>query len=105
MEAVLRGSLLEIWGGPINYVVGVEDRTRTIRRDWAWFGDRGRERYNTWDAYYSVPEPESGLRAEFMELGFPLVGEKNDPMGCSRVVPEPAGPARHAYLQWAAGRR
>jgi len=77
MEAVLRGSLLEIWGGPINYVVGVEDRTRTIRRDWAWFADRGRERYNTWEQYYALPEPETGLRAEFMELGFPLFGEKN----------------------------
>ncbi|MCY3621650.1 MAG: TonB-dependent receptor [Gammaproteobacteria bacterium] len=77
MELVLRGSLLEIWGGPINYVVGVEDRTRTIRRDWAWFADRGRDRIDYWTSTYRVPEPEAGLRAEFMELGFPLFGEKN----------------------------
>lgn len=77
LELVLRGSLLEIWGGPINYVVGVEDRTRKFRRDWAWFADRGRERYNQWENALAVAEPESGLRAEFMELGFPLFGEKN----------------------------
>ena len=77
IESVLRGSLLEIWGGPINYVVGIEDRTRTIRRDWAWFAYRGREKYDVWEENYGLPKPESGLRAEFMELGFPLFGEKN----------------------------
>ena len=76
-EAVLRGSLLEIWGGPINYVVGVEDRTRKIGRNWSWFADRGRDVLDYWADAYAVPEPESGLRAEFMELGFPLFGEKN----------------------------
>ena len=77
VESVLRGSLLEIWGGPINYVVGVEDRTRTMRRDWSWFANRGREVFDYWEGAFAVPEPESGLRAEFMELGFPLFGEKN----------------------------
>ena len=77
MELVLRGSLLEIWGGPINYVVGVEDRTRTIRRDRSSTSERGRERIDYWGENFAVPKPESGLRAEFMELGFPLFGEKN----------------------------
>lgn len=77
IESVLRGSLLEIWGGPINYVVGVEDRTRKIRRDWSWFADRGRDVLDYWGDSFAVPEPETGLRAEFMELGFPLFGEKN----------------------------
>ena len=81
IESVLRGSLLEIWGGPIYYVVGFEDRTRKIRRNWSWFADRGREVLDYWGDDYAVPEPESGLRAEFMELGFPLFGEKNARLG------------------------
>ncbi|MXZ27591.1 MAG: TonB-dependent receptor plug domain-containing protein [Gammaproteobacteria bacterium] len=77
IESVLRGSVLEIWGGPINYVVGFEDRTRKIGRNWSWFADRGRDVLDYWADAYAVPEPEAGLRAEFMELGFPLFGEKN----------------------------
>ena len=104
IESVLRGSLLEIWGGPINYVVGVEDRTRKIGRNWSWFADRGRDILDYWADAYAVPEPESGLRAEFMELGFPLFGQKNARPGIRAAVREPPGPARHAYLQWTSGR-
>ena len=81
VQAVLRGSLLEIWGGPINYVVGVEDRVMKIRREWSWFAVQGRDRLDYWAEFYSVPEPETGLRAEFVELGFPLFGERNDRRG------------------------
>ena len=77
VESVLRGSLLEIWGGPINYVLGFEDRSRKIGRNRSWFADRGRDVLDYWSEAYAVSEPESGLRAEFMELGFPLFGEKN----------------------------
>ena len=77
IESVLRGSLLPIWGGSINYVVGVEDRTRKIGRNWSWFADRGRDILDYWADAYAVSEPESGLRAEFMELGFPVFGDKN----------------------------
>ena len=85
IEAVLRGSLLEIWGGPINYVLGLEDRTRKIGRNWSWFADRGRDVLDYWADAFAVPEPESGLRAEFMGLGFPLFGESNARPGVQQL--------------------
>ncbi|MDE0422774.1 MAG: TonB-dependent receptor [Gammaproteobacteria bacterium] len=76
-EALLRGHLFEIWGGPIDYVLGGEYRVQKIERAWRlltpdsglWIGDYA----NT----VGHREPKVGLGAAFMELGLPLVGEKN----------------------------
>lgn len=76
-EALLRGNLFEIWGGPINYVVGGEYRVQKVKRTRS-ISTRDHGRLIS-DYAFTVgdPEPKVELSAAFMELGFPLVGENN----------------------------
>ena len=74
-EAILRGNLLEIWGGPITYVLGGEHRERTLK-----FRQRSFElgTRDVWEeAGYETSQPQLEVGAIFAELGFPLVGERN----------------------------
>ena len=76
-EALLRGDLFEIWGGPISYVVGGEYRAQRIKRT----RRVANQDFGLWiDDYADLvghPEPEVGLAAAFVELGLPLVAERN----------------------------
>ena len=78
LEAILRGNLFEVWGGPISYVIGGERRERRINytsTDYIIGGDSEINELEYRGLNTSRPQVE--LVAGFMELGFPLVGERN----------------------------
>ena len=82
LEAVLRGNLFEIWGGPVSYVLGGERREREIFRAAIEYIIAGTRESNHWgDRGYDTSRPQVELEAGFMELGFPLVGEPNSRPG------------------------
>ena len=76
LEAILRGSVFDIWGGPINYVIGGEQREKMIRYDRKALSVR--DTFLDWYRSWDLPaEPRNELSAAFVELGFPIVGENN----------------------------
>ncbi|MCY3623782.1 MAG: TonB-dependent receptor [Gammaproteobacteria bacterium] len=76
-EGLLRGELFEIWGGPINYVVGGQHRKTTIGLGQSIIHFDGGQVVDVRGEAYGIERPERRQRATFIELGFPLVGEKN----------------------------
>ena len=79
IEMLLRGQLFDLWGGPVTYVLGGESRERQIalrRRSWT---DRNQEtEVQLWESRgFDNSQPQMTILAGFMELGLPLVGDRN----------------------------
>ncbi|MYA18547.1 MAG: TonB-dependent receptor plug domain-containing protein [Gammaproteobacteria bacterium] len=76
-EALLRGGLFDISGGPVSYVVGGEYRVQRVERT-VRFANRGfGESYSYYADAVGHPVPKVRLGAAFVELGFPLVAANN----------------------------
>ena len=85
-DVVLRGPLFNIWGGPVRYVVGAENRKTVFwkaldesRRG----GDlRARQERDT----FGTERPTTNVRAYFTELSVPIVGKRNARPGLRSLV-------------------
>ena len=77
-ELSSRGQLFNIWGGPVAYAAGAENRetdvflyrTNEIHRDDDNVNDRNKR-------LVEAEKPRAKLAAYFLELNFPLVGDNN----------------------------
>ncbi len=76
-KPMLRGELLEIWGGAIRYVVGSEiERREVYGHDLTWTED-GQDRRFGRETRVGVEQPEVKETGYFAELALPLVNAQN----------------------------
>lgn len=79
-EPLLRGRLMEIWGGDISYAVGAEFRTVAMHNH-----DRASETTRE-SGRLGIDRPERESSAYFAEFAVPLVGERNSRPGVRSLV-------------------
>lgn len=79
-EPLLRGRVMEIWGGDISYAVGAEFRTVAMYNH-----DRASETTRE-SGQLGIDRPERKSSAYFAELAVPLVGERNSRPGIHSLV-------------------
>ena len=85
-EPLLRGQLLEIWGGPINYAVGAEFREEVIYSFSEGYLEGGlTQTFGRVDTV-GVEEPTEELVAFFAEFAIPIVGQANARPGLRSLV-------------------
>ena len=76
-KPMLRGELLEIWGGAIRYVVGSEiERREVYGHELTWTED-GQDRRFGRETRVGVEQPEVKETGYFAELALPLVNAQN----------------------------
>lgn len=77
IKPMLRGELLEIWGGRIRYVVGSEMERREVYSHSLRWSDSGLGRAFGRETYIGVEKPEVKETGYFAELALPLVNAQN----------------------------
>ncbi len=77
VKPMLRGELLEIWGGPIRYVVGSEMERREVYSHSLRWTESGLERAYGRETRVGVEKPEVKETGHFVELALPLVNAQN----------------------------
>ena len=76
-QAVLRGDLVRIWGGSVEYALGGELRKNVVYSHWQFSGPDGPVIRESAEQTHGVERPAKDYRAYFAELSVPLVGEAN----------------------------
>ena len=76
-QAVLRGDLVRIRGGNVEYALGGELRKNVVYSHWQFSGPEGPEIRESAEQTHGVERPAKDYRAYFAELSVPLVGEDN----------------------------
>ena len=88
-EPVLRGQLLDLWGGPLAYVVGAEFRKETSYLRITSYAQDG-TLSDTSSSYevlsIGLEEPTRKLTAYFAEFSIPIVGADNDRPGLRELT-------------------
>ena len=77
IKPMLRGELLEIWGGPIRYVVGSELERREVYNHSLRWTQTGLDRSSGREEFVGVEQPEVKETGYFAELALPLVNAQN----------------------------
>ena len=85
-DSLLRGQLIRLWGGPIDYAVGAEFRKSGIRKHSQRYAEGGLERFDGQEGTIGVERPTRKLSAYFAELAFPIVGPDNARPGLRSLV-------------------
>ncbi len=86
-DALLRGEIWEVWGGPISYAVGAELRETKIYQDSLRYAQDGSfERASGREGSIGVEKPTRDSSAWFTEFAIPLVGERNARPGLRELV-------------------
>ena len=85
-DSLLRGQLIRLWGGPIDYAVGAELRKSGIRKYSQRYAEGGLERFDGQEGTIGVERPTRKLSAYFAELAFPIVGPDNARPGLRSLV-------------------
>ncbi len=86
-DALLRGEVWEVWGGPISYAIGAELRETKIYQDSLRYAQDGSfERASGREGSIGVEKPTRDSSAWFTEFAIPLVGERNARPGLRELV-------------------
>lgn len=85
IKPMLRGELLEIWGGPIRYVVGSEIESREVYSHSLRWTEGGLDRAYGRETYVGVEQPEVKETGYFAELALPLVNADNAMTGIAAL--------------------
>ena len=85
IKPMLRGELLEIWGGPIRYVVGSEIERREVYSHSLVWTEGGLDRAYGRETYVGVEQPEVKETGHFAELALPLVNAQNAMTGIAAL--------------------
>ena len=85
-DSLLRGQLIRLWGGPIDYAVGAEIRRQVTHEHTENYGEGGLERYAGPEDRVGLERPTRELSAYFAELAFPIVGPDNARPGLRALV-------------------
>ncbi len=86
-DALLRGEVWEVRGGPISYVIGAELRETKIYSDSLRYAQGGSlERDSGQEDRIGVEKPARDSSAWFAEFAIPLVGERNARPGLRELV-------------------
>lgn len=85
IKPMLRGELLEIWGGPIRYVVGSEVERREVYSHSLVWTEGGLDRAYGRETYVGVEKPEVKETGYFAELALPLVNAQNAMTGIAAL--------------------
>jgi len=85
-EPLLRGQLMEVWGGPINYAVGAEFREEVIYSYSEGYREGGLTTTFSRVDVVGVEKPTEELTAFFAEFAIPIVGRANARPGLRSLV-------------------
>ena len=85
VKPMLRGELLEIWGGPVRYVVGSELERREVYSHSLRWTEGGQDRAFGRETYVGVEQPEVKETGYFAELALPLVNAENAMTGIAAL--------------------
>ena len=72
IKPILRGDLIDIWAGPVRYVLGAENERRSSSYTSVWRGQESNKGDLT-----GLAEPTTEITAAFAEMAIPLVGRGN----------------------------
>ena len=81
LKPLVRGELFDIWGGPLRYVLGGEQREEVIYSHSTVWGAEGQLRAYGRETFEGVEKPTAENLAWYAELAFPLVSPANSRPG------------------------